>query len=147
MLENIHNLLIEDETQLQQIAENLALQLKPGDRILFFGDMGVGKTTFIAKLCMFLGADSISSPTFTLINRYNALNNVIYHMDLYRMNNEKDLISLDLDRYFEDPKAIVLVEWSEKLQTWEPKPHIRIDLAFPEPFQATQRIYSQQLIH
>jgi tRNA threonylcarbamoyladenosine biosynthesis protein TsaE len=83
--------------------------------IAFHGEMGAGKTTFIHALCSKLGVtDTISSPTFSIINSYEAGGNAtIYHMDLYRLKDEEEAINAGVeDALFSGD--LCLVEWPEK---------------------------------
>lgn len=87
------------------------------DRIfLFEGEMGAGKTTFIAEVCRQLGADDdFGSPTFSLVNEYeDAQGNPIYHFDLYRIDSPKEAMEMGVEEYFESGE-ICLVEWPDRL--------------------------------
>lgn len=88
-----------------------------GDRkvITFYGDMGAGKTTFIHALCKVIGiADTISSPTFSIINEYNSLEGqTVYHMDLYRLKDNEEAITAGVEDCLYSGNTC-LVEWPEK---------------------------------
>lgn len=87
------------------------------DRVfLFHGDMGSGKTTFIAELCRQLGAnDDFGSPTFSLVNEYaDHHGNPIYHFDLYRIDTPQEVMDMGATEYF-DSGALCLVEWPDRL--------------------------------
>ena len=83
--------------------------------MLLLGEMGAGKTTFVRD---FLGSrgfqGNVTSPTFTLIQEY-ILEPNIYHMDLYRLENELEIEQLDIQRYFQNDSCIIFVEWADKL--------------------------------
>ena len=83
--------------------------------VAFYGEMGAGKTTFIHALCQAMGVtDSISSPTFSIINQYStAAGKTIYHMDLYRLKNETEAINAGVEDCLYSGN-ICLVEWPEK---------------------------------
>lgn len=89
--------------------------LESGDKVVLIGDMGAGKTTFVSALCRSMGIEDVSSPTFTLVNRYDAKPLTVYHMDLYRLESEADLIVLGLQDVFERPNSLFFVEWGEKI--------------------------------
>lgn len=104
------------EQETLDFARDLAASLKPPAQILLFGDLGAGKTTFTRGLALGLGvaeAGDVSSPTFTLVNRYSG-RVPIYHIDLYRIESG-DLDGLGLEEIFEDPAAVAVVEWAERL--------------------------------
>ncbi len=80
------------------------------------GDLGAGKTLFAKGLAAFYGIDvaDVVSPTFALVNRYGGGSRVVYHIDLYRIEHERDLIELGIEE-MEDEGALLVVEWAEKL--------------------------------
>lgn len=93
------------------------------DRIfLFDGDMGAGKTTFIAEVCRQLGADDdFGSPTFSLVNEYeDAKGNPIYHFDLYRIESPREVLDMGAEEYFNSGN-LCLVEWPDRLGHLEPE--------------------------
>jgi len=81
---------------------------------LFFGEMGVGKTTLITSLCKYLGVESnISSPTYSIVNEYiTKSGQKIHHFDLYRLKSVEELMDIGFEEYL-DQDAIVLIEWPE----------------------------------
>ncbi len=84
----------------------------------FSGEMGAGKTTFIAALCKELGVedDFAGSPTFSIINEYRSdtTAELIYHFDLYRIENMEEAFDIGVEDYF-DSGALCLLEWPEKI--------------------------------
>ena len=74
---------------------------KPNKVILFHGEMGAGKTTFIKQLAKELGVtEATSSPTFSLVNEYHTTNNqIVYHFDFYRLKNEVEALDMGVDEY------------------------------------------------
>ena len=98
------------------LGKELAKNLKPGDIILLFGDLGAGKTTLTQGLCIGLGINKqayVSSPTFTLLNQYEGTH-AINHIDLYRLDTIAQIEALGIEEnlFSED---ISIIEWSEKL--------------------------------
>jgi tRNA threonylcarbamoyladenosine biosynthesis protein TsaE len=83
--------------------------------LAFFGDMGVGKTTFITALCKLLGAqDLVSSPTFAIVNEYEtSAGNPIYHFDFYRIKSSVELLDIGFNEYCSSD-AYCFIEWPEK---------------------------------
>lgn len=101
--------------------------------LAFHGDMGAGKTTFISALCSFLGVeDSVSSPTFALVNEYHfpehGKDTLIYHMDWYRLRDAAEAISSGIEDTLRSPDAYCFIEWPEKAPEILPRPYVRIDI-------------------
>lgn len=80
------------------------------------GELGAGKTLFTKGLAEFYGIDAsvVVSPTFALVNRYSGGSRVVYHLDLYRIEEERELVELGIEE-MEDEGALLVVEWAEKL--------------------------------
>ena len=94
----------------------LALALSPPLIVLLRGDLGAGKTTLakgIAEGFEAARADNVTSPTFTLIHEYHGSRITLYHIDLYRIDSERDLETLGLDDLIASD-SILLIEWGEK---------------------------------
>jgi tRNA threonylcarbamoyladenosine biosynthesis protein TsaE len=83
---------------------------------LIYGEMGAGKTTFIKALCSALGVkDTVSSPTFSIVNEYLYPAGSIYHFDLYRLKDEAELWAIGWEEYL-DSGMPCLVEWPQKAE-------------------------------
>jgi len=111
----LHIYTLED---LSVFANVLSTEIKGGVILLLFGQMGVGKTALVRELELAFGAeDNVSSPTFSLINRYEWDGVHVSHLDLYRLENSREIDLLDLDRIFSSVNdgGLVIVEWSERL--------------------------------
>lgn len=111
-----------------EAAEKLGKLLKAGDIIAYKGGLGAGKTTFTRGLAIGMGlGDSVSSPTFALVNEYSGDNITLYHFDMYRIESEGDLESTGFYDYpFED--NVAAVEWSENIAEFLPENTIYITL-------------------
>ncbi len=100
------------------IAERIAETLMPAPRLVILrGDLGAGKTTLVKGIAATLGAadpEEVTSPTFTLVHEYQGTKLRLYHLDLYRLETERELATLGLEEMIEVPDALVLVEWGEK---------------------------------
>ncbi len=95
---------------------------------LFYGEMGAGKTTLIKTLARQLGVKEVmSSPTFSIVNEYSAGHGKIYHIDLYRLSNEQEILETGIEEYF-DSGAYCLVEWAEKLGRLQPAEAMQVRL-------------------
>lgn len=117
-------------SQLPQIATQL-LELAGDKKVfLFEAPMGAGKTTIIKELCKNLGAtESITSPTFSIVNEYKGENGPIYHFDFYRLKNEQEAYDLGYEEYFYSGNYC-FVEWPQKINSLLPEDAflIKIDL-------------------
>ena len=93
----------------------LAATLTPETAVLLFGDLGAGKTAFVRGLAEGLGADpsEVTSPTFTLIQEYRGGRVPLLHVDLYRLNDAREVDDLGLEEL--GSGGVVAVEWAEKL--------------------------------
>jgi tRNA threonylcarbamoyladenosine biosynthesis protein TsaE len=108
------------EEETYKTAFDLAKSMRMPAHVLLYGDLGAGKTVFAKGLAEGFGVtdvNEVSSPTFTLINQYSGRVR-IYHIDLYRIETGK-LEGLGLEEIFDDPNAAVIVEWAERLGTFE----------------------------
>jgi tRNA threonylcarbamoyladenosine biosynthesis protein TsaE len=96
------------------LGERLARELPRKRTVLLIGNLGAGKTTLAKGIVYGLGAgapEEVSSPTFTLIHEYGG--GRVYHIDLYRLEELREVATLGLDEIF-DREAIVLIEWGER---------------------------------
>ncbi len=103
------------EAETEQIAYELAAQLKAGDTLALYGEMGAGKTAFVRGLVKRLLPNCVRlvhSPTFAIVNEYRGDGLGIYHFDFYRIKDEDDLYSVAFYDYF-DKGGIIVTEWSE----------------------------------
>lgn len=99
------------------------LQQTKGKKILaFFGELGSGKTTIIKAICQLLNAEnSVTSPTFSLVNEYLLPNrNKIFHIDFYRINDIEEIYDFGYEEYLYSPH-ICLIEWPEKIESLLPE--------------------------
>ena len=108
---------LSSEKQTEELALKFLNKLKPGNKVFLYGEMGVGKTTFVRYLINGfqkknkLRLTEVTSPTFNLLSEYNINNLTIKHYDLYRLKNEREIDSLGL--FEEERDSIILVEWPE----------------------------------
>ena len=108
--------------ELPQVAKEFIDSMGNGRIFLFDGEMGAGKTTFIAEVCRLLGADNdFGSPTFSLVNEYaDCEGNPIYHFDLYRIETPQEALDMGAEEYFNSGE-ICLVEWPDRLGSLVPE--------------------------
>ncbi len=122
---------LSSENKTEDLAKKLSKKLKPGNVVFFYGEMGVGKTTFIKYLINIIQKENkleqteVTSPTFNLLNEYQINKININHYDLYRLKSTQELKNLEL---FENSKNLItLVEWPQII---EEKPENLIELFF-----------------
>jgi len=103
------------EAETAAVGRDLARTLAAGAVVLLFGDLGAGKTAFVRGLAEGLGVDpaDVSSPTFTLIHEYRSGRLPLFHADLYRLSDAREIDELGLDEIGED--GVLAIEWAEKL--------------------------------
>jgi len=104
-----------------ELGRQLAGELKPGSIVLLRGDLGAGKTTMVKGIAEGFHAacaDDVTSPTFTLIHEYRGPEVTLYHIDLYRIDTQRELDTLALDDLM-DAKHILLIEWGEKFERFK----------------------------
>lgn len=98
----------------------------------FYGPMGAGKTTFIRALSRVLGVeeDMANSPSFSIINEYRSdtTAELIYHFDLYRLEDEEEALDLGVEDYF-DSGALCLLEWPERIESLLPDDTVKVTIA------------------
>ena len=105
------------EQELDEIAKAIVEVFENEKKIVFFGEMGVGKTTLIKSICKVLNVqDLVTSPTFSVVNEYqNKDGNSLYHFDFYRIKNQEELFDLGLEEYIYSDNYC-FIEWPEKAE-------------------------------
>ncbi len=114
--------------------------------VLFEGEMGAGKTTFIKALCENLGvpAAEVSSPTFALVNEYrDTQNKPIYHFDFYRLDNSEEALGMGALEYF-DSGYLCLIEWPSRVADLLPSRHLLVTLTVTGPSSRELKIRTEE---
>lgn len=115
----------------QAVAAALADELAVGDLIVLAGDLGAGKTCFTQGLGVGLGiTQRMTSPTFTLINRYDEGRIELNHLDVYRLDDIAETLDLDLPELLE--VGLTVIEWGEEITEVLPVDHLTIRLRYPD---------------
>jgi tRNA threonylcarbamoyladenosine biosynthesis protein TsaE len=106
--------ILEGPDATEALGRRLASQLRPGDVVALYGDLGAGKTTLARGILAGLGHDGeVASPTFPIVIPYETLRLPAWHVDLYRLENPAEIDELALDEALED--GILILEWPERL--------------------------------
>ena len=114
-------------SDLPYIGKEILLKV-PNKTLLFYGTMGVGKTTLIKEISKQLGVtDIINSPTFSLVNEYEIVNDKIYHFDFYRIKTEEEALDIGIEDYFFS-EHWKLIEWPEKVSNLLPPNSTKIKM-------------------
>lgn len=113
------------ENETKDLAKKIASNSKKGDIIVLSGELGSGKTKFTEGFLEYFNLqDELSSPTFTIVNEYDAPNFPIYHFDVYRLEDTDEFYAIGGEEYFS--KGLCIIEWGEKIEELLPKNYLKI---------------------
>lgn len=116
------------EPELVEWGEALGRAVAPPLVVTISGELGAGKTTLAKAICRGYGVrEAVTSPTFTLVHQYAAPRSPVYHVDLYRLSDPRDLTNLGWDEMLTE-EALVLIEWPEHAGDRVPHAHVPISL-------------------
>ncbi len=121
------NYKINSEEELVDVAKSLLNHFADKKVVLFYGEMGVGKTTLIKVLCNELGVnEQTNSPTFSIVNEYlSKENKSIYHFDFYRIEEEEEVFDMGYEDYFYSDNYC-FIEWPEKIPNLLPENAVKV---------------------
>lgn len=112
--------------QTMHFAYSLASNLNTGDVIVLNGDLGSGKTKFTEGILKYFGLENeISSPTFTIVNEYNAKSLNIYHFDVYRFSDSSEFFAIGGEDYFS--QGLCIIEWGNIISDALPNEYIEVN--------------------
>jgi tRNA threonylcarbamoyladenosine biosynthesis protein TsaE len=134
-------MLLDSAEATERLGAALASQLRAGDVIALFGDLGAGKTTFARGLLRGLGFDGdVASPTFPIVQPYEDLRVPLWHVDLYRIEDPAELDELALDEARAD--SALVIEWPERLGDllWADALHLHLVVAGEGQRSLTARV-------
>ena len=120
--------IIRKEEELCAVAK-MILEKYNSKIFLFYGEMGVGKTSFIKKFCEELRvSDIVSSPTFSIVNQYSNVNDeIIYHFDFYRTEKKEEVFDIGYEEYLFS-SSYCFIEWPEKIEDLLPTNYLKINM-------------------
>ena len=128
-----------------ELGRQIAAELKPGTIVLLRGDLGAGKTTMVKGIAEGFNAaqaEEVTSPTFTLIHEYRGPQITLYHIDLYRIDTQRELDTLALDDLM-TPQSILLIEWGEKFERFAKERDVEIAIEHKGGDERTISLQSQ----
>lgn len=137
------------EKETIELGHKFASSLNLGELVAFYGDLGTGKTEFIKGICGYFEVkDIVTSPTFTIMNHYlghfdEEVEFQIYHIDLYRIKEEKELDEIGFQDCIYSPNTIKLVEWAEKGEINLPENRYNIKITADETDEDKREIIIQ----
>ncbi len=125
-----NKIIINTISELPIAAKQLLQSLGNKKIVAFYGEMGVGKTTFIKSICELMGvAENITSPTFSIVNEYrSSTGEKIFHFDFYRIKSLNEAYDMGYEDYFYS-NAFCFVEWPEKIEELLPKDVVKVKLS------------------
>mgnify|MGYP001826014753 CR=1 FL=1 len=142
-MEESRDIICHNLNDLNKAAELLLTSCPENSIFAFYGEMGVGKTTFIKEICTLMNVmDDVSSPTFNIINEYHMQDGKkVYHMDFYRIRSITEVLDIGYEEYFYSGDYC-LIEWPEKVEHLLPKDTVVVEMT-EEPADHSRMIQIQ----
>ena len=120
------------EEEMKHWGRELGEAIVPPLVVSLSGDLGAGKTTLTQAICEGYGvSESVTSPTYALVHRYESEKSPVFHVDLYRLDNESQLTNIGWDDLVAE-RALIIVEWPERAGDRMPDDHLHIDIEYLE---------------
>jgi len=127
----VFNLRTKNEEETIELGKKIGALLENGDIVCLTGDLGAGKTAITKSIAAEIGIeDSVTSPTFTIVNQYYGKVN-LNHFDVYRINHVEEMYDIGYEEYFYS-EAINIIEWANLIEELIPDEHIWIDIRIGE---------------
>ncbi|MBO5603175.1 MAG: tRNA (adenosine(37)-N6)-threonylcarbamoyltransferase complex ATPase subunit type 1 TsaE [Prevotella sp.] len=131
---------IKNQDSIKEAAQQFIREMGDSRVFAFYGKMGAGKTTFIKAICEELGVeDVITSPTFAIVNEYEAPDTTIYHFDFYRIKKLEEVYDMGYEDYFYGG-GLCFIEWPELIEELLPEDALRITIT--EQTDGTRLVHS-----
>ncbi len=127
------------EAETRNIALEFSKDLQKGDVVVLNGDLGTGKTFFVKEIGKIFGINSVSSPTFALVNEYSGRIK-IYHLDFYRIEKLEEIFDIGFNDYINDNEAIMFIEWGELFSEILPHKRFEVIIKLNEDFSRSFKI-------
>ena len=130
------------EAELVDWGTRFGRQISPPLVITIDGDLGTGKTTLARAICAGFGVrDEVTSPTFAIVHVYDAPRAPVYHLDLYRLEGQRDLQNIGWDDIMQSD-AVVLIEWPDRAGNLIPADHLPIQLRYADDAPEKRVLYA-----
>lgn len=135
----MHKYIMRSEKDTEEFAARLCSFFRAGDVLALCGDLGTGKTALTKYIAEYLGiTETVTSPTFNIIQEYRSGRLPLYHFDVYRINDEEEMFELGYEEYFYGD-GVSVVEWADLIEDLLPEETLRIDISYGEDVE--ERIY------
>lgn len=127
------NFILKDLSDIHAVAKAFVNEMDDNHVFAFYGEMGAGKTTFIKAICKALGvSETISSPTFAIINEYKSGDgNPIFHFDFYRIKNMNEAYDFGYEDYFYSGH-LCFIEWPELVESLLPEDVVKVQITIDD---------------
>ena len=120
-------MIINGLSEMKKFANKLASGLREGDVLNLIGEMGAGKTTLTSFISQYFSIENSSSPSFAIVNIYEG-DIKIYHLDLYRFDDQDEILDIDYETYFYPDGGLTILEWAENVSDYLPEDMINIEI-------------------
>ncbi len=141
MNDDTHTLTSNSEGETEALGKALMRLLSEGAVVALRGDLGAGKTCLVRGMAAAIEAEAaVSSPTFTMVNEYDGTPK-IYHLDLYRIAEPREVMDLGYEDLFDGPDGICVIEWAERAEEFLPRR--RLDITLEHAGRTTRSIRIQ----
>ena len=136
---------VKEIEELEPVADEIIQLANEYSIFCFYGDLGAGKTTLIKLICEKLNVvDTISSPTYPIINEYNTIDSrIIYHIDLYRLKSIEEALNIGIEEYLYSGN-LCFIEWPDNFESILPDKHIKIKITKFEESRTVEMVSSIQ---
>jgi tRNA threonylcarbamoyladenosine biosynthesis protein TsaE len=136
---------VKDIEELEPVADEIIQLANEYSIFCFYGDLGAGKTTLIKLICEKLNVvDTISSPTYPIINEYNTIDSrIIYHIDLYRLKSIEEALNIGIEEYLYSGN-LCFIEWPDNFKSILPTTHFNVKITKFEVTRTIEIVSSRQ---
>lgn len=132
--------------EMDRLASKVAESLENGGVLGLIGNLGTGKTTFTKRICKYFGiTENVKSPTFTYVIEYTSGIRPVYHFDVYRIMNPREIYEIGFEDYIGEESSIIIVEWADNIIDEMPENTVYVEIEHNG--EDTRRISIYKLIN